>query len=78
VVVLVDSWLHAPNAVASAIPVFAAAEPTCPPRAITYNIEDEEAQFNPVEIANAPLASVTAEVASKAVAPKPLPVDPAA
>jgi len=43
-----------------------------------YNIEDEELQFSPDEIVNAPLTSVTTGEESNAVAAIPLPVVPAA
>jgi hypothetical protein len=43
-----------------------------------YSIDDEEAQFNPEAMVNAPLASVVAGVVSNAVAAEPLPVVPAA
>ena len=78
VVVLVDSWLQTPIAVASPIPEFAGPEPTCPPRATRYNIDDDELQFNPEEIVKTPLVFVVTADESSAVAPAPLPPVPAA
>jgi hypothetical protein len=78
VVVPVDNWLHPPTAVASAIPALADAEPICPPRAIMYNIDEDELQFSPEEIAKAPLASVVTGDERSAVAGEPLPPVPAA
>jgi hypothetical protein len=77
-VVLVDSWLHTPTAVASPIPAFAVPEPTCPPRATRYNIDDDELQLNPDEIAKTPLASVVTGDERSAVAPAPFPPVPVA
>ena len=51
VVVVVDSWPHAPITVTRAMLAFAGAELTWPPRATRYSIEDDELQFNPEEIA---------------------------
>jgi len=78
VVALVDSWLHTPTPVASPIPAFAGPEPTCPPRAMRYNIDDDELQLNPEEIVKAPLASVVTGDERSAVAPTPLPPVPVA
>jgi hypothetical protein len=77
VVVLVDSWLHTPTAVASPIPAFVDPEPTCPPRATKYNIDDE-LQLSPEEIVKTPLASVVTGDERSAVAPAPLPPIPVA